>query len=71
VRGAAPQRGEDVAQGRGLRAGDDADGAREQRQRALALLVEQALVAELSFRRMKASYSAPTPARRIASTLIW
>ena len=32
VRGAALERGKDVSQGRGLRTGDDADGAREQRQ---------------------------------------
>ncbi len=39
---APPQRGEYVAQGRRLRAGDDADGAREHGHGALAVLLEQA-----------------------------
>jgi hypothetical protein len=47
VRRAPPQRRQDVAQRRRLRTGDDADGAREQRQRALALFVEQALGPQL------------------------
>ena len=47
VRRAPFERAEDVAQRRRLRAGDDADAAREQGQGTLALLVEQALRAQL------------------------
>ena len=69
--GAPPQRRQHVAQRRRLRAGDDADRAREQRQGAFAVLVEQALRGQLFLQPLERFEQRADAGAAIASTLIW